>query len=133
MHRLLGVLLLSLFVFPAWADEPVKTETPHHARQTWTQRFADANQAHDGHLTLDEAKAGYPMIAKHFNDIDVDHKGYVTENDLRAWRVMRKAAHRLAQPPEDKLKPRPAFQRHLPDPRQPSSKTTSLSPGSRQA
>lgn len=58
------------------------------------------------------------MIAKHFDDIDVDHKGYVTENDVRAWRIMRKSAHRLAKPQEeDKLRPRAAFQRVHPDAR----------------
>jgi hypothetical protein len=62
------------------------------ARATWEQHFTQADLAHDGHLTLEEAKGGFPLVAKHFDDIDVDHEGYVTTNDIRAWRVMRKAA-----------------------------------------
>ena len=54
-------------------------------------------------------------MARHFDDIDADHKGYVTEADIRAWRVMRKAAHRLMKQPEDKLRPRSAVQRTYPD------------------
>jgi hypothetical protein len=110
MRRILSLLILPLLIGSALAEEPAKTDC-RPARLTWEQRFTQANVAHDGHLTLEEAKGGYPLIAKHFDDIDVDHKGYVTTNDIRAWRVMRKAAHRLTHPPEDKLKPRPAYQR----------------------
>jgi len=95
---------------PAWAADPPKPDPAHPARMTWEQHFTRANLAHDGHLTLEEAKSGYALVAKHFDDIDADHKGYVTENDIRAWRVMRKAGHRLTQPPEDPLKPRHAMQ-----------------------
>jgi hypothetical protein len=115
MHRFFGVILLSALAVPAIAQEPPNAMAPHHTRETWQQRFTEANAAHDGHLTLEEAKGGYPAVAKHFSDVDADHKGYVTENDIRAWRIMRKAAHRLAKPPEDKLRPRAAFQRVYPD------------------
>ena len=116
MRRLLCLLILPALLSPACAEEAPNAEVPasHHARQTWQQRFSQANSAHDGHLTPEEAKNGFPLVARHFDDIDVDHKGYVTQNDVRAWRIMRKAAHRLAQPPEDKLRPRPAYQRHYP-------------------
>src|SRR3978361_1348058 len=103
MRRFLSLLLLSLSVLsaPAWAaDAPKPDAAPAHAaRKTWQQHFAGANLVHDGHLTLEEAQGGYPDVAKHFQDIDADHKGYVTENDIRAWQVMRKAAHRLMKQP----------------------------------
>jgi hypothetical protein len=113
MHRLLGLLILPALTWPALAANPTDGELPtaHHTRVTWQQHFAQANAAHDGHLTAEEAKGGFAQIAKHFDDIDVDHKGYVTENDVRAWRVMRKASHRLTKPPEDSLRPRAAYQR----------------------
>ncbi len=116
MRSLLCLLILPALLSPVWAEAAPKADAPapHHARQTWEQRFSQANQAHDGHLTPEEAKSGFPLVARHFDDIDVDHKGYVTQNDVRAWRIMRKAAHQLAQPPEDKLKPRPAYQRQYP-------------------
>jgi len=121
MRRFPTLLLLPLLsvMAPAparAADPPAACTTPaHSARQTWEQHFAAADLAHDGHLTQAEATAGYPDIAKHFDDIDVDRKGYVTVNDIRAWRVVRKAGQRLGKPPEDKLRPRSAVQRTYPD------------------
>ena len=123
MRRFFSLLLLPSLVGVAAAQEPTKTETPpvtteaHHPRQTWEQKFSDANLAHDGHLTREEAGSHFALVARHFDDIDVDQKGYVTKEDVRAWRIMRKAARKLAHPPADKLKPLHAFQRHLPDQR----------------
>ena len=54
----------------------------HH---TMHDRFAAANTSHDGHLTLEQAKAGYKSVAKKFDAIDKDHKGYVTEADIHAY------------------------------------------------
>jgi hypothetical protein len=118
MRRYACLLLLSAMIgpagmVPAMAEEPATAAT-HHVRLSWQEHFVQANAAHDGHLTREEATAGYKQVARHFDDIDVDHKGYVTENDIRAWQVMRKAARRLAHPPEDKMKPQHAFQRRLP-------------------
>jgi hypothetical protein len=120
MRRLLSLCLLPVlgllaFSLPAVAADPPKTDTApaHPARQTWEQRFLAANLAHDGHLTLEEAKGGYPDVAKHFEDIDADHKGYVTENDIRTWRAMRKAARRAAKPATDQV--HPAVQRADPE------------------
>jgi hypothetical protein len=100
------------------AQEPASA-APRHARQTWEQRFSQANLAHDGHLTLEEAQSGYSLVAKHFDDIDIDHKGYVTTNDVRAWRIMRKAGRRLPHPPENKVRAQRAFQLRYPDQRPP--------------
>lgn len=113
MRRVTGLLLLTLLSLPARADEPpaATAPPPHHTHLTWQQHFAQANAAHDGHLTRDEAKGGYASIAKHFDDIDSDHKGYVTENDVRAWHAMRRAARRLTQPQEGGSLTRPAMQR----------------------
>jgi hypothetical protein len=100
MRRILGLLLFAAIALPAWADEAPNAETPpaHHARETWQRHFTRANAAHDGHLTRQEAEGGYSAVARHFDDVDVDSKGYVTESDIRTWRVMRKAAHRLTKP-----------------------------------
>jgi hypothetical protein len=123
MHRFLSLLLfLSVLSLPILSLPAVAADAPvpdpaqaHHVRLTWEQRFTQANLTHDGHLTLDEAKGGYALVAKHFEDIDVDHKGYVTENDIRAWQAMRKAARRLTKSSEDQLRPRAAFQSGCPD------------------
>lgn len=119
MRRPFFLTLSLVFAVSMWpgagaalaADPAVPAQSPAHAaRQTWEQHFAAANVAHDGHLTPEEAKTGFPLVAKNFQDIDADNKGYVTQNDIRAWRIMKKAAHRLTRPPEEKLKPSNAMQ-----------------------
>lgn len=132
MHpSLLGFMIVPLLILSALAQEPANSgaSPAHPLRQTWQQHFIEANQAHDGHLTLEEAAAGDKLVAKHFDDIDVDHKGYVTQDDIRAWRIMRRQAHRLSKPREDKLKPRNAFQLRLDQPGG-STKPTSAGPAS---
>ncbi len=96
------------------------TNAPH-ARVTWEQRFQMANVSHDGHLTPDQAKAGYQTIARHFADIDTGGKGFITQDDIRAWHKQLRAAHKPS--PEEKLKPRHAFQRRSSD--QPTLKASS--------
>jgi hypothetical protein len=74
---------------PAAAD----TAAPaHHTRMTMNERFAAANTTNDGHLTLDQAKAGMPMVAKHFTEMDKDNKGYVTLADVHAYLKEQRAA-----------------------------------------
>lgn len=119
MRRLLSLVILFALSVPAWAAAPQKPDAvmPKPARQTWQHQFAEANLARDGHLTLGEATAGYSSVAKHFSDIDADHKGYITVEDIQAWRIVRKAARRLTKPPEDKLRPQPAVERIYNEPR----------------
>jgi hypothetical protein len=66
-------------------------------RITMHQRFEQANTTHDGHLTLDQAKVGMKSVARHFDAIDKDHKGYVTEADIHAYyKDLRAARHHAA-------------------------------------
>lgn len=48
------------------------------------QRFAMADKNKDGKLTLAEAKEGMPRIASNFSRIDVQKKGYVTLEEIKA-------------------------------------------------
>jgi hypothetical protein len=51
-------------------------------------RFAAANVTGDGRLTREQAMAaGWRRVARYFDTIDVQHKGYVTLADIRAWRA----------------------------------------------
>jgi hypothetical protein len=113
MKRLWTLVLLAGVIQPALADEATP---PKHTHMSWEERFTEANTSHDGHLTIEQAKLGYKTVARHFRDIDTDAKGFVTENDIRAWHAMQKAA-RHNQGAEDPLRPRPAFNRFAPDQR----------------
>jgi hypothetical protein len=48
------------------------------------KRFKEANKKGDGKLTLEEAQAGMPRVAKNFTEIDKDKKGYVTLDEIKA-------------------------------------------------
>ncbi len=55
-------------------------------------KFAAANTTHDGHLTLAQAQtAGLKSIAANFTAIDTKNRGYVTFNDILAWRLDQRA------------------------------------------
>ncbi len=108
-------LLAALFVLPCLAlpalAEDAGPATPAkstHTRVTWQQHFAQANSAHDGHLTLEQAKSGYPSLFRHFAEIDAGGKGFVTVEDVKAWHKQQRAMHQPA--PENKLRPRHTFQ-----------------------
>ena len=63
-------------------------------------RFAAANAAHDGHLTLAEARAGAMRgIVRNFDRLDAAHKGYVTLGDIQRFRQARRAARQPGLPP----------------------------------
>ncbi len=49
------------------------------------ERFKAADKDHDGKLTLAEAKAGMPRIAKGFDKIDKDKKGFLTVDQIKAF------------------------------------------------
>ena len=121
MRLLPALLTLSLACFPALAEPPGVHEPLTEARQrvTWQQRFAKANAPGDGRLTLEQARGGYPTVARNFQDIDLDGKGYVTQDDIRAWHKARREDRAEAKKPaDDPLRPRAAFQRIFPEPPQ---------------
>jgi hypothetical protein len=67
----------------------------HHGdmMKIWQAKFAAANTTHDGHLTLAQAQAAdLKPVVDHFAEIDTAHRGYVTFNDIVAWRMDRMAA-----------------------------------------
>ncbi|MBA2723512.1 MAG: EF-hand domain-containing protein [Methylibium sp.] len=53
-----------------------------HAEQL-EERFTAADKDGDGKLTLEEAKAGMPRVAKGFSRIDKDKNGHITLDELK--------------------------------------------------
>ncbi|MEO9191896.1 MAG: hypothetical protein ABI224_18095 [Acetobacteraceae bacterium] len=75
---------------------------PAHAKRTYIsmdKRFQTANTTHDGHLTRDQAQASdlMHMVSANFAAIDKDHKGFVTEDDIRGWYKARREARKHAK------------------------------------
>jgi hypothetical protein len=85
------------------ASSSAAAPAPHH-RLTMNERFTKANTTHDGHLTLEQAKAGYPTLTRHFTDIDAAKHGYVTVDDIRAWQKAERDRRHAAQPATTPLK-----------------------------
>jgi len=81
MKKMIAVLVLCIVSATASAQvalplgEPARGE---RATQQLRARFASANTTRDGKLTWDQAAAGMPMVAKHFDEIDTQRVGYVT-------------------------------------------------------
>jgi hypothetical protein len=101
MRFLLPLLAVCALALPAQAQtsstgSSTAKATVHAGHLSMQQRFANANTTHDGHLTLEQAKAGYPAIARHFDAIDKDKRGYITEADIRAYYKTQRTLHHQA-------------------------------------
>jgi hypothetical protein len=72
----------------------VVAPAPPRRGRTLQERFDEANTTHDGHLTAEQARAKMPSVARDFAEIDKDHKGYVTVDDIRAHAAAQRATRR---------------------------------------
>lgn len=114
----IGLLACGLAALPAIAQTspppgpPPVTEPapggPGTAGRTFVEEFRAANTTQDGKLTLQQAQAAAPtsqrmgMVVRRFAVIDVQHKGYITLQDIRAYRqemIQQRAAHNPSAPP----------------------------------
>ena len=91
--------LLAACLFAISANAQTTTTHPAHKHLTQQQRFQQANTTHDGHLTEEQAKAGYKTIAHHFAAIDHDKRGYITEADIRAYYKTQRTLHHQTTTP----------------------------------
>lgn len=85
---------------PATAAAPAPADSsPTHRRRTMQERFDAANTTHDGHLTLEQARAGrMNAVVRDFAAIDTAKRGYVTLDDIKAHRHAVREAKRTAAP-----------------------------------
>jgi Ca2+-binding EF-hand superfamily protein len=73
--RILSALAMSCLGVPFGQ---LRAEIDPETLATLKSRFAAADNNGDGKLTRDECQAGMPRIYRGFDRIDVDHKGYIT-------------------------------------------------------
>ncbi len=67
------------------AVDPDRIEVRHAAGGV-EAHFAAANTTRDGHLTRQQVElADWPRVAKHFDEIDADHKGWITAEQIHAF------------------------------------------------
>ncbi len=75
-----------------------RSGSDHAGRKTAEQRFEEANTTHDGHLTEPQAQAAHMRgVESHFAEIDSHHRGYITFDEIRAWRAERRAERKAAR------------------------------------
>src|SRR4029077_7233312 len=80
-----------------WAQQPAESgrkPDPQRAEQMraknqerMQEQFRQADKDGDGALSKAEAEAGMPRLAKHFDAIDADKDGKITQEELRAYRA----------------------------------------------
>jgi hypothetical protein len=96
MKKLIATVLLccaSTVTFAQAAPQGANPQRMERMVQQLQSRFANANTTHDGKLTKDQAAAGMPMVAKHFDEIDTQKAGYITLPQIEAFMQERGAAH----------------------------------------
>src|ERR1700761_6740426 len=98
MKKMLTILALCLASTGAFAQStsPAMGGSPQRMAQMEQQlqsRFAYANTTQDGKLTRQQAAAGMPMVARHFDEIDSAGAGYVTLPQIEAFMQQHMSAH----------------------------------------
>ncbi|MCC8394648.1 EF-hand domain-containing protein [Paraburkholderia sp. MMS20-SJTR3] len=96
MKKLLATVLLccaSTVTFAQATPQSMNPQRIERMEQQLQTRFANANTTHDGKLTREQAAAGMPMLARHFDEIDAQKLGYVTLPQIEAFMQERGAAH----------------------------------------
>ena len=82
--RTAAVLALGLTLAPLAARADARSDAAKREKDI-EEKFKAADKDHDGKLTLAEAKAGMPRIAKAFDKIDKDKKGYLIVEQIKAF------------------------------------------------
>jgi Ca2+-binding EF-hand superfamily protein len=97
MKRMLAILALCIVMTAANAQtstQPMSgSPRAERAMQQLQTRFMNANVTHDGKLTREQAAAGMPMVAKHFDEIDTQKAGYLTLPQIAEYMSERAMSH----------------------------------------
>ena len=71
-----------------------KGEMREKMAERFDAKFKAADKDGDGALTKEEAQAGMPRLAKNFDQVDANHDGKVTEDEIRAYMKARHDARK---------------------------------------
>lgn len=87
MKKILLTLLtgVALLVSMTSHAQQSKAERAQEMKEQLTERFNAADADHDGKLTRLEAQGKMPRVAKNFDAIDVQKRGYVTLGQIAAY------------------------------------------------
>jgi hypothetical protein len=100
MKKVLLMVLGSAMMLISMAShaEQSKAERAQEMKEKLMERFNEADADHDGRLTKVEAEGKMPRVAKSFDAIDVQKRGYVTieQIELFAAQQMKKRKGRKA-------------------------------------
>jgi hypothetical protein len=95
---------------PPTPFQPAPTQDAAPQAHRFLDRFNAANTTHDGRLTLQQAQAAnMPWVSRHFAEIDTQQKGYITVQDVRAYRQQMRAAGLGASPSQHAGQPAHRF------------------------
>ena len=72
----------------------MRGEMREQMAQRFDAKFKAADKDGDGALTKEEAQAGMPHLAKNFDQIDANHDGKITEDEIRAYMKARHDARK---------------------------------------
>lgn len=84
MKRITNGLTITTLTLLFAASAPAIAQMGKPDPEEVARRFAAADKNGDGQLTREEANAGMPRIAKNFDKIDADRKGYITLDEIKA-------------------------------------------------
>jgi Ca2+-binding EF-hand superfamily protein len=79
-HRILGSIVIAVAGLTVQLAHAQEGRTMDAVLE---HRFKAANTTNDGKLTLEQAKAGMPRVAKNFDKIDTEKNGYVTLQQVK--------------------------------------------------
>ncbi|MEC5216602.1 hypothetical protein RCH09_001554 [Actimicrobium sp. GrIS 1.19] len=81
-HPFLSTGLIACAVFGATLAPSAFAANDAPSAAMLEQRFKAADKDHDGKLTRAEAEGGMPRVAKNFDRLDQEKKGYLTLDQL---------------------------------------------------
>lgn len=100
MKKWIAILALCVASTGAFAQAAPQSAQPaqgsqrmERAMQQLQTRFATANTTHDGKLTREQAQAGMPRVAQHFDEIDTQKQGFITLAQIENFMAQRAASH----------------------------------------